>query len=337
MNAFYLLQLPCQEIYDEVAPFLKTIEPGISWGGINCLDAHEYDSNLSASRRYECTVTGDIFKPYFFAHRFPPFQGQVLRMAEHFATATGSESDAVIWPSPIDLLARDSKSVPNAGEASPLANDVVWLGFLKYFADQIKTKDAESIKKCRHALRRVRVTFHLCSSDDNANQLKWKLEQNVENIAANQTLKGWKRICGYAAIRDDLKERHLPHNGDSVSDWLSKAKVTISGKNVGALLRVYDRMTAAGASVMRALEAMESEYQSEHYLSNTSVLQMICEKTSVNKNSLLQNALLNWVVQGLVARTLAVNDGKVRVLSATATRASCLALSQSVTSSLYVS
>ena len=96
-------------------------------------------------------------------------------------------------------------------------------------------------------------------------------------------------------------------------------------------------MTAAGASVMRALEAMESEYQSEHYLSNASVLQMICEKTSVNKNSLLQNALLNWVVQGLVARTLAVNDGKVRVLSAAATRASCLALSQSVTSSLYVS
>ena len=90
-------------------------------------------------------------------------------MAEHFATATGSESDALIWPSVIDLLARDSKSVPNAGEASPLANDVVWLGFLKYFADQIKTKDAESIKKCRNALRRVRVTLHLCSSDDIAN------------------------------------------------------------------------------------------------------------------------------------------------------------------------
>ena len=78
MNAFYLLQLPRQEIYDEVAPFLKTIEPGISWGGINCFDAHEYDSNLSASKRYECTVTGDIFKPYFFAHRFPPSKGQVL-------------------------------------------------------------------------------------------------------------------------------------------------------------------------------------------------------------------------------------------------------------------
>ncbi|CAE7474540.1 unnamed protein product, partial [Symbiodinium pilosum] len=181
-------QKDVQDVNHLVTPFLKTIEPGISFGGIACCDQHEYEANLSVSKIYDCTVTGDMFKPFFFTHRFPPSEGQVLRMAKHFETSSESESE-ILWPSPISLWARDKRTMPKPGEGTPLANDVVWLGFLKYFADQIEKKAAEEIKKCRQALRRVRVTFHFCESEDAANQLKWTIEQNVDNIASNQTLK----------------------------------------------------------------------------------------------------------------------------------------------------
>ena len=312
-----------QDVYHLVTPFLKKIEPGISFGGIACCDQHEYEANLSVSKIYDCTVTGDMFKPFFFTHRFPPSEGQVLRMAKHFETLSGSESE-VLWPSPISLWARDKRTMPKPGEGTPLANDVVWLGFLKYFADQIENKAAEEIKKCRQALRRVRVTFHFCESEDAANQLKWTIEQNVDNIASNQTLKGWKRICGFAAIRDDLHARQLPCNAEAVSTWLSSAKVSVSVKALSGLLRVFDRMNACGPEVMRCLDQMDSEYQTQHFFANTSVLSILCERTSVNKNSLLQNSLLAWTVQGLTLRALCVNDGRLKEVKATAPRESCL-------------
>ena len=132
--------------------------------------------------------------------------------------------------------------------------------------------------------------------------MKWTLDQGVNDLAQSQTLRGWKRICGYAAIREELKSRGQPCNGEAVSAWLKKAKVSMAAKTLSTLLRVYDRMHSAGTETLAVLEDMDSLFD-DHFFSNTSTLTVVCEKTAVGKNKLLEDALLSWVVAGHLRKT----------------------------------
>lgn len=75
---------------------------------------------------------------------------------------------------------------------------------------------------------------------------------------------------------------------------------------------------------MVALEQMDSRFESSHFLANTSILQLLCERTSTPKNLLLQNSLLAWVICSLSHRALMEDDGRHVVLSSAATRVSWL-------------
>ena len=139
-------------------------------------------------------------------------------------------------------------------------------------------------------------------------------------MSSTQTLRGWKRILGYAEIRKDLQTRSLPCSPEHVCAWLRKSTVQFSAKNMAMLLRVFDRMTAAGHGCLDSLEKLESEFQAEHFFTKTGILQMVCERTSTPKNTLLQNSLLAWVVQGLTLRALTPDDGKLMHLEPGAPR-----------------
>ena len=77
---------------------------------------------------------------------------------------------------------------------------------------------------------------------------------------------------------------------------------------------------AAGHGCLDSLEKLESDFQAEHFFTKTGILQMVCERTSTPKNTLLQNSLLAWVVQGLTLRALTPDDGKLMHLEPGATR-----------------
>ena len=79
---------------------------------------------------------------------------------------------------------------------------------------------------------------------------------------------------------------------------------------------------------MVALEQMDSYFESSHFLANTSILQLLCERTSTPKNLLLQNSLLAWVICSLAYRALKEVDGRHVALSSNATRVSWLFRSQ---------
>ena len=313
-----------QEIYKVTAPYLKSIEGGLGFGGLAAFDLDEYRSSLSHVKQYECTLTGDMFKEYCFCHAFPPACGQLERVERQFESSVSETDDSIlIWPFAISLRAMDAVTSPQKGNLQVLGNDVMWFGFLKFFASCIRNTDAKRIAMCREALRRVKVKFLLCQSDEEAHRMKWTLDQSVNDLAQSQTLRGWKRICGYAAIREELKSRGQPCNGEAVSAWLKKAKVSMAAKTLSTLLRVYDRMHSAGAETLAILEDMDSLFD-DHFFSNTSTLTVVCEKTAVGKNKLLEDALLSWVAAGLHVRVTSPQNGTLTVLSPTATRAAGL-------------
>ncbi|CAK9021842.1 Uncharacterized protein (Fragment) [Durusdinium trenchii] len=306
-----------RDVYKAVDPFLKSIEEGISFGGISAYDAEEFVACCKNAGRYECTIQGDFFKHHCYAHTFPPSVGQIQRMAADFCQRSQA-SHVLQWPQPVDVQVISGK--PRKGNVTTLANEALWFGFLKYFADQIEAKNAPEISKCRNALRRVRVTFHAVDSADDAAKKKWSLEQQTQNIAGAQTLRGFKRILGYAEIRESLKAQMLPHNAEAISAWQHTANVQVSAKNLSNLLRVHDRMVAAGSPCLESIEQMDSRFGAEHFMSNTSVLAVLCEKTACPKNELLQNCLLCWVVQSVCYRALRENDGRHTHLPPNATR-----------------
>lgn len=159
-------------------------------------------------------------------------------MKEHIAKIN-EESENFRWPAAISIAAGNPSGLPVKGNVQLLHNDVVWFGFLHYLADVIKEKLTKKIIACRHALRRVQVRFILCDQGvDRTEQKKWELESTTASVAANQTLRGWKRICGFGEIRQSLKERSMNHSAEAISAWLRKACVDISVKNLSCLLSV---------------------------------------------------------------------------------------------------
>ncbi|CAE7513471.1 unnamed protein product [Symbiodinium sp. CCMP2592] len=309
-----------EDIYRVTAPYLKSIEGGIGFGGLSAFGLDEYRSSLAHVKQYECTLTGDMFKEYCFCHAFPPSCGQLERAEKQFEESVSETDDSIlIWPYSVSLRALDGVTPPQKATLQVLGNDVLWLGFLKFFASCIQKTDAKRITMCREALRRVKVKFHLCQTDEEAHRMKWTLDQGASDLAKSQTLRGWKRICGYAAIREELKSRGQAGNGEAISAWLKKAKVSMAPKTLNTLLRVYDRMRSAGQDTLAVLEDMDSLFD-EHFFSNTSTLTAVCEKTAVSKNKLLEDALLTWVVAGLHVRVTSSNNGTLKVLAPTASR-----------------
>ena len=61
-------------------------------------------------------------------------------------------------------------------------------------------------------------------------------------------------------------------------------------------------MHSAGTETLAILEDMDSLFD-DHFFSNTSTLTVVCEKTAVGKNKLLEDALLSWVVAGHLRKT----------------------------------
>ena len=86
--------------------------------------------------------------------------------------------------------------------------------------------------------------FRQCQ--EHAHRMKWTLDQDASDLAQSQTLRGWKRICGYAAIWDDLKDRQQPCTGDAII-----ARETL-------LRRLRERMDG---SVPDPTPAMDAQHQ----------------------------------------------------------------------------
>ena len=217
--------MPLQDIYKQLASYLKSTDVGIGFGGVGAYDVVECKAALAVAGVYECTVTVNAFAEHCYVHTFPPSRGQIERMAEHIGLVNEQVENetGLLLPASIAILALAGKEHDiTAQNLTILGNDVVLFGFLKFMSDMVSQKDTARIKQCRHALRRIRCKFIPCQEGDPVEQKKWELESTTQSVASNQTLRGWKKVQGYAQVRSSLQDRCMLATPEAISSWLKK-------------------------------------------------------------------------------------------------------------------
>ncbi|CAJ1378673.1 unnamed protein product [Effrenium voratum] len=303
--------------YALLRPYLQASEPPLPWSGIGAYEDNECKSQLQSSGRYECTLgvnwvqrTVDLWKADMTVEE----DGQVV----------------LTWPAVIALQAQEGCR-PTPGDVKLLSNENVFLSrlvcndspvirFLHLWAEAVRNAEHNLIAACRVAARRMRVSFLLMKSAEDAEKAKWRLESSTHGVASTQTLRGWKRICGYVEVRNRLAAQHVDSSPDKVSCWLHAAGVDVKQKTLSGLFRAYDRLQAAKGCLV-LLEEMDSRFGQDHFYSNSGVLTMLCERTACPRNPTLQADLLLWAVSCLAYRCTQPADGRVAALSPTTSRA----------------
>ena len=267
---------------------------------------------------YTCLLQPSLFAEHCYTHEFPPSVGQLERVADEYLRRAETES-CLTLPAAIDLVATDYSHVPES--VCILANEAIWFGLLLAIHKSVQGKvNAEIVRQLRECLGRVKCTFHLCKQNEVV-QARWALDKRTNTTAENQTLRGFKRILGYMEVQSELKRQHLKCDAEAVSAWLQTVGVQMTAKALGPLFLVHSRITAA-SGCLRAIEEMDSVFSGQHFLAVSACLVMICQRTSVSGNSLLANALLAFVIKGLVARAMGADDGRHVKIKADATRES---------------
>ena len=241
-------------------------------------------------------------------------------MADYIRKLGDQESNLVLSDA-IGLIVLDTHANVTKKTLTLVSNEALWFGLLLCLHRAVKENAARLVNQIRDLFKRIKVTFFLAKPGDDASRLKWKLEASTTAISENQTLRGFKRVQGYAEIQADLKSRHQEHSAEAVSAWLKVIDVHVSTKVLAGLFLVHSRMHAA-AGCIACLESMDSAFGNEHFFANTTCLQMITQRTAVPNNSLLQEALLSFVVEGLSFRALCPNNGHQIWIDPKTTRAS---------------
>ncbi|CAJ1358673.1 unnamed protein product, partial [Effrenium voratum] len=252
--------------YALLRPYLQASEPPLPWSGIGA---------------YEVQRTVDLWKADMTVEE----DGQVV----------------LTWPAVIALQAQEGCR-PTPGDVKLLSNENVFLSFLHLWAEAVRNAEHNLIAACRVAARRMRVSFLLMKSAEDAEKAKWRLESSTHGVASTQTLRGWKRICGYVEVRNRLAAQHVDSSPDKVSCWLHAAGVDVKQKTLSGLFRAYDRLQAAKGCLV-LLEEMDSRFGQDHFYSNSGA------------------DLLLWAVSCLAYRCTQPADGRVAALSPTTSRA----------------
>ena len=150
-----------QENLATIRPYLSSVGPTLSFGGIQAFDKTEFESQLKTCRKYDCCIPGDFIKEYAFTHSFPPSMGQLEKVALDLGST--DPSLPLTFSMPIGLAGMVGQPAPSKEEGVILiANDHIWYGFLIFFAGRVKCNDVRNIKRCTDMLRRIHVTFHMC-------------------------------------------------------------------------------------------------------------------------------------------------------------------------------
>lgn len=239
-------------------------------------------------------------------------------MAEQFWTPTDADLDAKLplnWSFPIHVRTHSLTEAPDLTALQPLDQDHYRLSY--WYAVQEKSQATDEKSKAILALLKaarqcMKVTFLFCSSDEHAEQRKWRLANAEQTSAAHACLRGWKRIVGIVYVGRSLQAWSKDANPEAISSWLQAEKVSVSAKVIRQMQLVHNRISAASLEFI--MEDMENLSGVDHLLSRLTNLDLLCNLTKIDKNPGLQAALLRYVFED-IKRSIAS-----RVLHADANR-----------------
>ena len=164
-----------------------------------------------------------------------------------------------------------------------------------------------SLKDFIEGCANMRVIYEFYPTWDAFEERKWRLADEVSNNRDALVLQGVRKALAVQSVQNTLKENGKAHNNEALAKFFTRVK-NMSAKVIGTMLKISDRFTEASGTIALCYE-MDSKFDGVHCLSNTSVLDLLCQKTSKKKGP-GQDKILFWVVSHLHSDIM---SGKVPV------------------------
>jgi hypothetical protein len=157
----------------------------------------------------------------------------------------------------------------------------------------------------------VRTKYLLLPGDDEFERKKWSLQELSTELADQTSLFGLARAQVVTKLREDLKHRNERHDMQAIEQWFSTVNFAnssekITAKTAGVYTKIITRFFYDPA-VAEVVQHLDNHFGRNHSLATISVLDQICQKTSLPQAIVLEGKLLRWVVDGIAVHTLRHN------------------------------
>ena len=282
-------------------PALAGSDP-VERAGVSPYSADHFTKSLTTDNVVECCLPLDYFAMWEYPHgnMGSPTIGAVLRVYDGvFKNASTSLPDPTGSMEPLLVAVRSPTDLPDRGGVRRLSLCALYFAFLYGWAEAVRLGDTALIADFLRVARSFRVRFYFMTSSDAIERMKWTTLTEQATVAENTSINGVRRAIAIAHVRDDHKNRKLPHTASAVSAWFKNARMDeeLTPKVAERYLRIFARMSAV-PGLIDALSAMESILGPRHTLIHSSHLDMLIGGTRC-KDDALQNTLLDWVVMSI--------------------------------------
>ncbi|OLQ01116.1 hypothetical protein AK812_SmicGene16158 [Symbiodinium microadriaticum] len=279
-----------------VKEFLQRIEGrSESAAGVECFDTEKYKASMEKFGEYTCNVNFLEIPAFTLCHeKLVPGMSAVRKVQDshwprnkpcllsYFQKSVCTRpKEAVqkhfivteflmpgLWRESVAIAASSRTEPPKKDQVKLLSNDPLRFAFLLTVIDACEGGWSTEIET---AAKSMRVTYILCTSDEQVEQKKFLLSARQGSLADNAVLKGWKRMMAVVAIKGKLQE-WCRDSSDKVSEWLAHEKFVVSKETVKSYCSIHVRVVAAHAEGV--LEEIEEEFGMENQLVKTWILSL---------------------------------------------------------------
>ena len=158
----------------------------------------------------------------------------------------------------------------------------------------LSTSDFEKGCRC------FRVRYEYLPGDEHFERRKWQLCQDAFTGSQVQTLVGLRRAQAVQEVERLLQRSGKSSSAGDIEKWFRAGNLQqMSEKTIRAMLRIARRFATVSPEGPLIVAELDSKFQTEHCLSGHTNLDLLCSRTSIPKNSTLENGLLMWVLQSL--------------------------------------
>jgi hypothetical protein len=280
---------------------LSVLAAPLPFGGIAEFSAAAFAENLKRCKEYECNVAVSSHRLGSFEHpRAIPSVGAIERiMRQCFWNKDGDEPQAHPFTHAICVRAISTEDSSTPWE--PVANAAYLIAFL--LAWSIAKERRLNTEPFSMTARMVRTRFFYLPDVDAFERKKWGLQETASELSEQTSLYGFKRILVVVHIQQMLNARSLKCDATSIAAWFREVQFassseSITAKTASTYLKIYNRFSDVPA-IEELLETLDSVYGRRHTLSNTSVLDTLCQRTSIPTNRELSTRVLAWVAEGI--------------------------------------
>ena len=174
---------------------------------------------------------------------------------------------------------------------SPAASNVIHPGCAFYFAWYAALVSGEPTDAFEECCRAMRIMFELLPSKEGTEIRKWALAEESFALADTQVLQGLKRARAIKQFEQNLKHDGKKCEHEALEKMFSSGGISsMSARVIGTLLKVAERFEAVPAASL-SVSALDSSFGNTHALTSHSNLDILCGKTAIRSDPLLQNAL----------------------------------------------